>query len=283
MNLQQKKIIFLALFVIGNLNAFWPFDGNNECATVCDNRLCGSPLYCDAVDIQLQAGAVPIIWKHREGVQTGSLFFSPTTPILTVFESPRFGRLFNLAWIVGGQIGYAWDSHVRVYFESNYLQAHGKSNVSISTATTPAVATTLSLNSLKMCDVYVGARYYWDRWCDQISFFLGGKIGFTHHYNTHLDIAIGIPPFAGFNPLSEVEIFSHNTVMSGGITTGFDFCFCNNWAFVITGEIVFSAGQKINRSIPLIPAILGRFTALSFGNMSLECRFPITAGVRYSF
>ena len=76
--------------------------------------------------------------------------------------------------------------------------------------------------------------------------------------------------------------FRSNTVVSGGANFGFDVCFCGNWSFVVTGEVVASCGPRSGGIIPTVATGLTN-TNLVVGNVQTELRFPVTAAVRYSF
>ena len=282
--IMQGLLLVLILCCTQPAHAWW-FNQGSDCNTNCKQYECScNALHCGAFDVQLQAGVDPIIWRSKAEVISGSFPFpSPTNPTLVFFNSPSYKRLFHVPWIVGGQVGYAWSDNVRFFVEFNYMQAKGKDNVSVSTATTPVLAATFTVHKYKLFDAYVGGRYYWDRWCNRIAFFLGGKIGLTHHKNTKVDLAVGIPLLPPVSLiLTKVPAINHNTGISGGVNAGFDICFCGNWSVVITGEVVASQGPKIANNIPL-SQVVGQYNAISFGNIGAELRFPVTAAIRYTF
>lgn len=250
------------------------FGGCYECSC--------NPLYCGAWDLQIQAGVQPITWRNRGETLGVSCGVSSASPVIALFETPKFSTLFKTPWIVGGQVGYHWSDNARVYVEFNYSQAKAKSDVELLTA---AIALTSTLNfqsKYKVFDAYVGARYYWDRWCDRVAFFLGAKVGLTHHKSN--DVALNavagstvIPAFTFANA------FQSNNVVSGGADFGLDICFCGNWSFVITGAVLASCGPRAGRlhvADVATPVIL---TDLIVGGIGSELRFPVTAGIRYSF
>ncbi len=268
----NKKIHFF-LYVIGA----WLF-----CNTIRANDCPGTPLDCGTFDIQIQGGVCPIIFH---AVQPSSLsasqFFSTSTAVLTLFKGPSFGKLFHVPWSVGMQIGYAYTDNVRIYGEINYLQAQGKKEVSIESQTAPSVQSLISPHRFHLVDAYVGGRYYSERYCDYLAGFFGAKLGFTNHFSTDIDIVIANTPIDSI--FTDVPFFKKRFFVSGGINGGLDLCFCNNWAFVLTAEIIFSAAPRLTEDLILNPIIFSRFTTLSVGSLNAEFRFPITAGIRYSF
>jgi hypothetical protein len=250
---------------------------------------CGcNPLYCGAWDLQVQGGVVPILWRQR-GAITG---FSGVTAddhctavATTIFDNvPRFRQLFKVPWIVGGQVGYAWSDNTRVYIEFNYMQARGKSDLVFTGLDT--LSYDLSFAKYKLFDAYAGVRYYWDRWCDRVSFFLGGKVGFTHHKSLSSPLS-----FSTTTPTTPVvastTLFNRSNMVSGGGNVGFDVCFCGNWSFVITGEVVAACGPAgiLLNTTAYAPSgtDVTPYYYIAFGGIGTELRFPVTAAIRYSF
>lgn len=259
---------------------------SRDCGSSCGSCYeCGcNPLYCGAWDLQVQGGVVPILWRNRtavtgfSGLTVGGVC---TVEATTIFDNvPRFRQLFKVPWIVGGQVGYAWSDNTRVYVEFNYAQARGKSDIVLTGVDTGTYD--FGFGKYKIFDAYVGVRYYWDRWCDRVSFFLGGKVGFTHHKNLSSALSFSATPPTTPALASQV-LYNRNNVVSGGGNVGLDFCFCGNWSFVITGEVVASCGPTgalINTTSAFIPS---GYYYISLGGVGTELRFPVTAAIRYSF
>lgn len=246
---------------------------------------CGcNPLYCGAWDLQIHGGVQPISWRNRGEVLGVSCAVSPTTPVIALFETPKFSTLFKTPWIVGGQVGYHWSDNARVYLEFNYSQTKAKSDVELAAVIAGAgtLASVLNFSKYKVFDAYVGARYYWDRWCDRVAFFLGAKVGLTHHKRSDVNLS------ATLGSLSTSFLFANafrsNNVVAGGADFGLDICFCGNWSFVIQGAVLASCGPRagILHVADVTPPVLG-LTDLIVGGIGTELRFPVTAGIRYSF
>jgi hypothetical protein len=256
-----------------------------SCMTSCYECGC-NPLYCGAWDLQVQAGVAPVIWRQRGTIDVVSCSGSVTNPIFTLFDTPKFSRLFKTPWIVGGQIGYAWSDNTRVYLEFNYSQAKRKHHDFLieGNLVTPNTTFAFDTGKFKVFDAYVGVRYYWDRWCDRISFFLGGKVGLNHHKRARFNGAIAIGGITPVTIITDADFFRSNTMVAGGANIGLDICFCGNWSFVITGEVVATCGPRNNGNI-LIPTNNTPFTGtnLIIGHIGTELRFPVTAAIRYSF
>lgn len=260
------------------------YDYANESRGCCFSSCyeCGcNPLYCGAWDLQIHGGVNPITWRHRGFIYFTACTDFPTDPLRTIGNIQKFNHFFKTPWIVGGQVGYHWSDNARVYVEFNYSQAKGKDAVTLFDIDS-AIPFVVSSNKYKLFDAYVGARYYWDRWCDRVSFFLGGKVGLTHHKSVESTIfVVGAldAPVIG-NP------FVSSTVVSGGADFGFDVCFCGNWSFVVTGGVIASCGPASNDlAITLVPSTIEvpEPTIALFGHIGTELRFPVTAGIRYSF
>ena len=89
-------------------------------------------------------------------------------------------------------------------------------------STVPSQGTvTFNYNKYKLFEGYVGARYYWDRWCDHLSFFLGGKVGFTRHKGQNATLLFAFPSLSTVT-LTDQPFYSNSTVLSGGANIGLD-------------------------------------------------------------
>ena len=170
---------------------------------------CGcNPLYCGAWDLQVQGGVAPILWRNR-----GPIYAVNCTSIVTggpvyslLSTTPRFNKLFKTPWYVGGQVGYAMSDNSRVFVEFDYSQANGKNAVAITGDNTSFPGTfTFTFDKYKLFEGYVGARYYWDRWCDHLSFFLGGKIGFVRHKKQNVVLIAAFPQRTSYLCISTIE------------------------------------------------------------------------------
>ena len=285
--LKYLVFVLFAYTFIGTLRA-------NDYTDAYDQNCCRSyecscnPLYCGAFDIEFQGGVAPILWRNRGGIAAVNCsVVVPTPGFIPLFDIPKFNTFFKIPWTVGGQVGYALSDNARVYLEFNYAQARAKSDSAILTtnpALIPAQTLTFNFTKYKLFDGYVGARYYCDRWCDKISLFFGGKIGFTHHKQVDFGLTVTTPPAATITLFpAGTAFFASHTVVSGGGNFGLDICFCGNWSLVITGEIVASCGPHAigNLEVPTPP--VGAATSIVVGHIDTELRFPVTAGVRYSF
>lgn len=283
------SLLLLACATTGSIQASRYEDGQDCCRQSCFSNCfsscyeCGcNPLYCGAWDLQLQGGVDPILWRQHDA--DAFINCAGDTPLVVSTEVSKFSHFFKTPWIVGGQIGYHWSDNARLYLEFNYSQAKAKNLVVPTLAAGTAVLETSGLGKYKIFDAYVGARYYWDRWCDRVAFFLGAKVGLTHHKRNNSNVTFQSSTIV--TPLvlaTDAEIFRSNTVVSGGANAGFDICFCGNWSLVITGEVVASCGPRSNSNVVLVPVAPVTTTNLFVGDIGNELRFPVTAGIRYSF
>jgi hypothetical protein len=279
------SLLMLASLLGGNAQASRDhYDNGGDC---CPRQYeCGcNPLYCGAWDLQIQAGVAPVIWRNRGPLFGINCANSTTSPVVTIFNTfPRFRKFFKIPWIVGGQIGYALSDNGRVYLEFDYTQANRKNAVAIVTdSTIPSVGTlTFTFDKFKAFEGYVGARYYWDRWCDALSFFLGGKIGFLRHKRQNFVLLAAFPSTAVATTFVTQPFNNRSTRVSGGANFGLDYCICGNWSLVLTGEVVATCGPRGVGPIHLTSTV-GGFTDLITPSIGTELRFPVTLGVRYSF
>lgn len=278
------------------LNASYEY-GNN-CRPCARQFECGcNPLYCGAYSVQFHAGVAPIVWRSRGELDIVSCTSNDVNPLIVVAnEFPQFNKLYRVPWYIGGKLGYDFTDNAEVYLELDYLQAKRKSNTNNQfVILNPDLGQTLTLDlgKYRLFEVYVGARYYTNRCCNT-AFFLGGKIGFTHHKHTNVQFLVNGSPIpviptdvcpVGQTGSLDNHLFGNSNVISGGFNFGLDYCWCGNWSFVLTGEIV-AAGAACSRTTSVFasptPAPLFA-TGVVFGGFCTELRFPVTAGIRYSF
>ncbi len=259
------------------------YDDNQgiECRTRCNDYVCGcNPLYCGALDFQAQAGILPISWHDRGQFSRVQCAGPTVNPVTALFGIPKFSKFYKLPWTIGAQFGYAVSDNVRVYFEFDYSQAKAKNDVSLATSSAAPITLVFSNSKYKLYDLYVGGRYYFDRWCEKLSFFLGVKAGLVHHNRVRFSSTVTI--ISPTTLTTDLELLKRNTVPSGGLDFGFDLCYCGNWSFVLTGGILASCGPKTNSIITFNPTVSG-FNNLFIGSIGAELRFPVTVAVRYTF
>lgn len=294
-----KKIFILLLLGISSPIAAKSYADDNCCRPIYE---CGcNPLYCGTYTGQFHAGIAPIIWTKRGEIDLISCQSSTDNPIFQLTPKfPKFRKLYKLPWIIGGYIGYAWSDNVELYVEFNYLQARQKHHNTGFAFVIPNIIPTQTLfvilNQYTLIDGYIGVHYYWDRYCDFISPFVGLKVGFTHHRNvkTNLNLngtPINIIPASSnscvptTNGNIQNQFFRSNTIIAGGFNLGLDFCFCDGWSFQIIGEFVASCGPRtLAPSLfvtPLPPPLMA--TNIIFGGIGTELRFPITFGIKRIF
>jgi len=285
-NLTAKylSLMMLATMLCGTVqanNEEYGYAANGDCTRQYE---CGcNPLYCGAWDLQVQGGVAPILWRNRGPINAVNCGSQVPNPIVAIYDTfPKFRTFWKLPFIVGGQMGYAMSDNTRVFVEFDYVQSNGKNNVLVPFSTVATQSITYSFAKYKLFEGYVGARYYMDRWCDRVSFFLGGKVGFAHHKKQSVDLSVLI--VAPAVPLADVGFYNSNTVISGGGHIGLDYCICGNWSLVLTGEVVASCGPRgvgvIN--LPVNASFVG-VTNLFTAYIGTELRFPVTLAVRYSF
>lgn len=279
------SLLMLASLLGGNAQASRDGDGYANGGDCCPRQYeCGcNPLYCGAWDLQFQGGVAPVLWRNRGPLVGVNCSLSPAAVAVNLLNNtPRFSKFFKTPWYVGGQVGYAVSDNCRVYLEFDYAQARHKNAVAITTDFTPAGTLTFSFDKYKAYEGYVGARYYWDRWCDRLSFFLGGKVGFLHRKKQNFVLVAAIPSTATAVTYASVPFNNKSTRISGGGNIGLDYCICGNWSLVLTGEVVATCGPRGVGNIHLTSAV-GGFTDLFTPSIGTELRFPVTLAVRYSF
>lgn len=295
-----SKQLFLWLFLGTIYGEIHPF---NDYAPV-GSQDCNS---CDlgCFDFQVMAGIAPIFWTRRDNFSAISCNASlgcPTStvsPIVPLFEMPKFHNLYKLPWTVGGLLGYYLDDCTMIYIEGNYRQASAKHNFTVQ-STVPLALFTLnpqfifnSLSKYKFYDFYVGARYYFNPcWCECLSFFLGGQVGVIHHKAVDFNLitsSLSNPCAAPFTSTG-LPLFGKHTNFAGGGNIGLEFEWCDCLVFVLTAEFIATCGAAgsvngISFSGCAADAVLPELSPEGFiaNGYGTEVIIPITLGLKYSF
>lgn len=274
---KYSLLLLLACSFAGKIEATDSEAADEHYRSSCYECSC-EPLHPCALDVQLQVGVAPITWRHRG--EFTAIRCSAEVPAVTVLELPRFNKLFRVPWTVGGQIGYALSCNARLFVEFDYYQARSKNNTAFATINViPQTFICLDFNKYKAFDFYMGARYYSNRyWCNRLSWFIGGKIGFARHKAVQLD---GLTLGSDF----EGDYFNRSTVFAGGGHIGLDYCVWGNLSIVLTAEIVARCGPRAVNNIVLgdVDAFTLDASNLLPAHVGTELIFPIILGLRYSF
>jgi hypothetical protein len=314
----MKKFLVLNLFIVGALllvqnwgQAFGSdrYYSSDEC---CDRVYdCGDPLNCGSINFMARVGAAPTLWRDRGNFSAIScnglaiVGFNQTT--INFFQLPHYSKFFHVPWFIGGQIGYALTNNVEVYLELNYRAASSRGgsnqpsfvlyNQTPDPNDTVNIALTLK-NHYRIFDAYVGARYYWGRYCcEQVAFFLGAKFGLVHHKPVCFQYLISptdCPVQGPLNSTMNIPFFLRSTMPASGINFGFDWCIGCSWSVMLLVEAVATCGPATNQNFSanngctagmsgggMLPGSLPN--NIIIGNIGTELFFPITLGLKYSF
>lgn len=276
------KYMCLALLMLATGNTIHAYqEFNNDACCVSNYYECScEPLYCGAWGVQIDGGVRPIIWRSRDDFF--SLQNAGGVEAVTAFaDLPKFSSLYHTPWQIGGQLSYAIGTNYNVFAEVHYAQAKPK-NTSVGLAVTDDLY--LNLSKYKLIDAYVGARYYTNRWCNKVAFFIGGQIGLVHHRAIDFNSSLTGLGCCSFSP---EPFFSGNTSIAGGLNYGLDICYCGNWSFVITGEIIASHGPRTIGTLILSGSdaanLDGATNLLLADRVKSEIAFPVTFGIKYNF
>lgn len=254
----------------------------NCCRTSCYECRC-EPLYECSWGLQVSGGVRPIIWINRGDFLTVNCL--STAIVNDIGRLPKFSQLYRVPWQVGVQGSYAMSCNTNVYAEFNYAQARFKHHENLVRIGTSNLV--LNLSKYKLWEGYIGVHYYWDRWCNRASLFVGGKAGFIRHNRIRTGVFTGVLACNETTFNSNVNDFFHrHTSFAGGANIGLDICFCGNWSFVITGEVVASCGPHGVDALSLSnaeAANLNDASALLIPGIRTEIAFPVTFGIKYNF
>ena len=156
---------------------------------------------------------------------------------------------------------------------------------------------------------YVGYRYFTNRfWCDSTSWYAGFKVGILHRRRIDACTTIEVPKDCGLGSTQcdvanrqtitafNRAIFCKSNSVSGGLQTGFDYCYNDCLSFQLTIEIVASCGLCGNRNHPIdidtvfkdsnkdpmtnCASLPSNFIV---GKTGAVVQFPITLGLQWNF
>lgn len=285
----MKFIRYFLLIMLGVTGiATADVDYNRRTASECGScyECSCNPLYECSWGLQVAAGVRPIVWKHRGDFFTVNCLADPV--FNTIGELPKFNDLYKTPWQVGVQLSYATSCNTNLFGEFNYAQSRFKccdfARIGLSNLV-------LNLTKYKIYEGYFGLRYYFDRWCDRVAFFLGGKIGALHHKRVQTGAFSGITENSIISECCNDATPLHDfcakyTSFAGGGHLGLDICFCGNWSFVITAEVIASCacGGRRNFTLNTIDSVLlNSASDLLLAGAETELGFPITFGLKYNF
>ena len=241
--------------------------------------------------VQVKGGVAPIVWRNRGCLTAVQSVLLPSGATSTSFNDfvrvGKFSHHFKLPWTVGFEVGYSLVDCINVYGDFQYRQAKGKHfDLNLPVVAGTALGT-FEFNKYKSFSGYIGVDYLSDlSWCgctcNDLSYFIGIKVGFTRFGRLHLDGSFALANIPGVTLTSQTiaPCFKAHTVLSAGGRVGLDYCFCENLSLVVTAEFLAQCGRHFDHTIINL-ADMG--SAFRFGSVGSELVFPITVGLRYRF
>jgi hypothetical protein len=282
-NTMRYLMLALLLAPIALVKGTGYLAGGDCCPTPCG----WAPFECGAINFEIKAGVAPKLWTDRDRIFAVSPAVpAPRGPFVDLVRIPRFNCINKLPWTVGFRLGWVGSCNTEVFFEFAYTQADSR-NFAFGVPLTGTVSSTVTarnLSKLKEFAGYLGTRYYCDRWfCNTTSWFVGSKIGVSHHRARCFFFTSEIPNTPLFSSENAV-LFDRYTSVSGGVHTGFDVRLWCGFSFVFTAEVVATCGPKGNQNFVQTTPTPGLGTTnLSVGSVGTEVTFPVTFGLAYSF
>lgn len=251
---------------------------------------CCSPLgnffSCGGWSYQIRAGVYPTIWHSR-----GDIFLNgcdcttnAVVPGTNLGEVPKFSKLFKVPFIVGSIWEMQWCDCFDLYGELNFIQASPRKEVR-NTQQAANAAFALRLGHYRAVSGYVGLHYNLFE-CGASRVFLGAKLGAIYHSNIDAHQLVTSPDTncACDQPFKRT-FFKNKVKVSGGVNLSWDYCWCDCWGLVLTGEVVASGGPR-GTCLPLTANEISQLaggSALATHKIKTEISFPVTLGLRYNF
>jgi hypothetical protein len=242
---------------------------------------------CGSWNYQVRAGVYPTLWRSRGDIFLNSCDCTTNTPGvgINLGQLPKFNDFFKLPFIVGTMLGYEWSECTELYGELNFIQA-SPHKTPLNTQTVLNSALGIRLGHYRAVSGYVGLHYNLFDLCDASRVYLGAKLGAIYHSDIHAHQVVAVPEVScNCDQPFKRTFFKHKIRVSGGVNLSFDYCWCDAWRLVLTGEAVVSGGPK-GTCVPLINSeivsLLGG-GALGIEKIKTEVSFPVTLGLKYNF
>lgn len=174
------------------------------------------------------------------------------------------------------EIEFALSNHVEMFGEFSYTFAKGK----VLNKTYGGIQTIEDYSRLGIFGAYLGARYYFQRWCWGGCLFAGGKMGIASHFSRRYSVIAESPTFFDFR---KRDISRTTIVPSGGFHLGLDYLITEGFSVDVSAEVLFTGAPKMidfNTPNQLNPYGISR---VIIGQKGPIVSYPITLGVRKTF
>lgn len=311
-NLRQLTLglLFLLSGGVSQAGMCYSAPADDCCYEEVDN-CCGTPLRCGRFGVAVKGGFAPTTFVDRENLLysdcNNGLGQVPAVGVNAVDgQLSNFNKLYKFPFYVAGEVNYNPTENVRFFAEVGYRQAKAKTGTDTDDAGSRVyvlndrnrdVAFLPSPSKFAATSGYVGWRWYSCRvWCERVSFFLGGKVGFTHHKQTNLDTLViradatettgNLPSQPAVNEIRTnlPDYYFKNNVVSGGGQIGLDICW-NRFSLLFTFEAVGEAGLAGNRNFVVFPdtGLTQVPRNINVPSMQTIVYFPITATLGFNF
>lgn len=243
------------------------------------------PLEPGCFDVEIRAGVNPIILSDRR-----PFFLVVSTPmpgegrITPFFDDSTFLDMFNTPWIIAGQVNYNVSTNSQVFYELNYTRASGNTLEKSATVRGEQFDAILNVGSFGQFGAYLGHRFFFNPfWDDMMHAYFGHKIGLAHYRQVCATISRRAPT-PTLNLVNQV-VYNSQTVVSGGLHLGFDYCLADWVSFVLQAEVVASGAldNTVNRIIfDPVDTDLGASNVI-VGKTGTVVGFPVSAGFSFSW
>lgn len=256
-------------------------------SSIADGLCCGcGPLETCGWGIEVRGGVAPAIFSNREPyfLVVGDAEEGEGR-VVNWFCGPKFSDVFKTPWTVAGQLNFNTSDRNQIFAEFSYTKAGGDSFSRTATIRDVEITNSFCFNSFGQFGAYLGHRYYIFSFCDSsANIYFGQKVGIAHQKKVCANIVRTQPaePVFNINGL----IYDSQTVISGGLQLGFDYCFSNCFKLLIQAEVVGTGA--LDNTISNINFVPGEQSAVNASNIIVGKTgtlviFPITIGFSYNW
>jgi len=234
-------------------------------------RGCPEPIYEDAISVQIKGGVAPSHWTKRGPVYISDVLVDE---LFSLNSIPHFHEQFHTPWQAGAEVAWNVNRHVQLFLEGIYQQSDGKRHSYFSDSDLFQE----SFSRYKNSGGFLGGRYYFNRICHAVSFFLGFKAGIVYQNRVSYHFVIDDLDF-----FKHHKYYRYQWAPSAGLQAGADIALSYNFSLVLTGEVTVTQGMNSVRNIEYNPLVTGGITNIVLGETGKIVAFPVTLGLRYSF
>jgi hypothetical protein len=184
---------------------------------------------------------------------------------VSVTDSLDFKDIYNLPFVVGGDIGYVVMDNLELFVGLDYIYAGGDSK--------QTKIANIKFSSYSQVSGHVGGRFYIPL-NDMFAVFMGAKIGVGYRKNSSFEMMLNSTKL-----LRDFRLFDGRYGVIGGPQAGFDVKVADNLSFKFMAEYLGMSNVRRNKkSVSSTPVANFTYKAQFVKGPRSSYHIPVTAG-----